>query len=368
MTLPVRTTAEDVRRIVRYLRSKPTGATIGEAKAALQEVMDARKVAAYQSWDVIIKDGEKIKLSPRGWEFARKPDDEIHFFLTIIDSIVPYRSVLEWAYHQNFDSISNADVGAHWHEHHTEALGTENETSIKDSAVCFFHLCQAASLGTLNYGRKGQPTRLVLDRDALRKHIEEGPVAPPWVDPSSEEMKGAPSEESSLGDKGGESLNHAPSGSPPLNPEQASTTPPVQSEKLRVFISHGKNKGIVDQVQTMLDLADIESEVAEKEETTAIPVPDKVFNAMRRCQAGIITVTVEEGRRDKDDNYVLNENVLIEIGAAFVLYERRVVLLWDKRLAIPSNLQGLYRCEFEGDDLTWAAGMKLMKAIQGFKK
>jgi hypothetical protein len=60
--------------------------------------------------------------------------------------------------------------------------------------------------------------------------------------------------------------------------------------------------------------------------------------------------------------------VLIEIGAAFVLYDRRVVLLWDKRLPVPTNLQGLYRCEFEGDELSWSAGMKLMKAIKGFKK
>jgi hypothetical protein len=117
----------------------------------------------------------------------------------------------------------------------------------------------------------------------------------------------------------------------------------------------------------MLDLADIASEIAEAEETTAIPVPDKVFDAMRRCQAGIIICSVEESSKDADGNYALNDNVLIEIGAAFVLYEKRVVLVWDKRLPIPSNLQGLYRCEFEGDDLSWSAGMKLMKAIRGFK-
>jgi hypothetical protein len=35
---------------------------------------------------------------------------------------------------------------------------------------------------------------------------------------------------------------------------------------------------------------------------------------------------------------------------------------------VPSNVQGLYRCEFEGDELSWTAGMKMMKAIQGFKK
>jgi hypothetical protein len=44
-----------------------------------------------------------------------------------------------------------------------------------------------------------------------------------------------------------------------------------------------------------------------------------------------------------------------------------VILAWDKRLKVPSNLQGLYRCEFEGDELSWASGMKLLKAINDFK-
>jgi predicted nucleotide-binding protein len=124
----------------------------------------------------------------------------------------------------------------------------------------------------------------------------------------------------------------------------------------------------VEQIGVMLGLADIEPEIAVEEETAAIPVPEKVLTAMRRCDAGIIAVTVDESRKDEDGNFTLNENVLIEIGAAFVLYDRRVVLVWDKRLEIPSNLQGLYRCEFEGDELSWSAGMKLMKAIQGFKR
>lgn len=86
------------------------------------------------------------------------------------------------------------------------------------------------------------------------------------------------------------------------------------------------------------------------------------------CTAGIIIVSAEEGNKDADGNYRVNENVLIEIGAAFVLYDRRVVLLWDKQLPVPSNLQGLYRCEFDGSELSWSAGMKLMKAIKEFKK
>jgi Predicted nucleotide-binding protein containing TIR-like domain len=67
-------------------------------------------------------------------------------------------------------------------------------------------------------------------------------------------------------------------------------------------------------------------------------VPEKIFSAMRRCTTGIIVVSIDETRKDKDGEYTINENMLIEIGAAFVLYDKRVVLLWDKRLSVPSNL------------------------------
>jgi predicted nucleotide-binding protein len=150
----------------------------------------------------------------------------------------------------------------------------------------------------------------------------------------------------------------------------ADPTPETRNaaELMRVFISHGSNHAVVEQIETLLEVAEIEAETAEAEETAAIPVPEKVLNSMRRCEAGIIAVTVDEGRKDENGKYTLNENVLIEIGAAFVLYDQKVCLVWDKRLNVPSNLQGLYRCEFEGDELTWTAGMKLMKAVKKFKK
>ena len=151
----------------------------------------------------------------------------------------------------------------------------------------------------------------------------------------------------------------------PTPPAPPSTDRPAP---VRVFIAHGKNMRVVEQVQTMLGLADIENEVAEEEESTAIPVPDKVISAMRRCTAGVICVAAEDSRKDGVGEFVINENVLIEVGAAFVLYDKKVILLWDKRLKVPSNLQGLYRCEYEGDEIGWDAGMRLMKALNGFKR
>jgi hypothetical protein len=219
--------------------------------------------------------------------------------------------------------------------------------------ISFFHIAQAAELGKLYIGQRGQQTRLELNREALQKFIQIGPSAPPWVKPPEEMEEGVEPNETIA---------------PQPEIEPGKLVPIPGAEELRVFISHGKNMEIVEQVQTMLGMGDIKGEVAEAEETTAIPVPDKVFNAMRRCNAGIIVVNVEESSKDVKGNYAINDNVLIEIGAAFVLYNKKVVLVWDKRLPVPSNLQGLYRCEYEGSELSWSAGMKLMKAIKEFRK
>ena len=362
MALPLKTTADDVRAIVKYLKTKPTGATVSEAKAVSSRIVDPRKLTAYVTWGVISRDDSKLKLADRGWALARDPDNELGPFGEIISLMKPYRSVIEWAHHQNMSVVDTNDVASHWHEHHKDEVGEANENTLRDNSVCFFNVAEAAGLGTMTIGRGGKPTRLSLNAERVTSFVEAGPATPPWgdtpdADAGAAEVEAAAAEET----KTQEASPAEPDG-------EGGGKAPAPAEPLRVFISHGSNQDIVEQIGVMLGLADIEPEIAVEEETAAIPVPEKVLTAMRRCDAGIIAVTVDESRKDEDGNFTLNENVLIEIGAAFVLYDRRVVLVWDKRLEIPSNLQGLYRCEFEGDELSWSAGMKLMKAIQGFKR
>ena len=134
-----------------------------------------------------------------------------------------------------------------------------------------------------------------------------------------------------------------------------------------VFVGHSRGTKVLEQVKQLLELADLRAEVAVEQETAAIPVPDKVFDAMSRSDAAIICVTADAGRQS-DEGYEVNANVLIEIGAAYVRHDKRLVLLWDRRVRVPSNLQGLYRCEFEGDELSWEAGTKLQKALINIKK
>ena len=104
-------------------------------------------------------------------------------------------------------------------------------------------------------------------------------------------------------------------------------------------------------------------------EATAIPVPEKVFEDMRSCSAGVIHVGAEGKYLDKDGTELtkLNDNVLIEIGAAMALYGKKVILLVERGVTLPSNLQGLYRCDFEGDKLEYDSTMKLLKTFSQFR-
>jgi hypothetical protein len=137
----------------------------------------------------------------------------------------------------------------------------------------------------------------------------------------------------------------------------------------KVFISHGKNKDIVSQLKEIITFGKFTPIIAEEHETTSKPVPEKVLEDMRSCFAGIIHIEEEEKLLDNEGetHCKLNENVLIEIGAAMALYKNNMILLVQKGIALPSNLQGLYRCEYEGNKLSHEATMKLLKSFNEFK-
>ncbi len=170
----------------------------------------------------------------------------------------------------------------------------------------------------------------------------------------------------------------APPTSAPPTPKPESPAPPAPAvapaprfdpKSNRVFITHGKHKAIVAQIKELLAFGNFEPIVSVEREATAIPVPEKVFEDMRSCSAGVIHVGAEGTYSDRDGNEhpKINDNVLIEIGAAMALYGRKVILLVERVVVLPSNLQGLYRCDFEGERLEYDATMKLLKTFSQFR-
>ena len=89
---------------------------------------------------------------------------------------------------------------------------------------------------------------------------------------------------------------------------------------------------------------------------------------MRRSDAGLFVVTQEDCQLDEQGSWMLKPEVQAEISAAYLFYNRRVLLLWDERVPVPSDWQNITRCTFVGEELTWEMGLQLAKALLAFKR
>lgn len=137
----------------------------------------------------------------------------------------------------------------------------------------------------------------------------------------------------------------------------------------RVFITHGKNKKFLDAIKKLLGFGEMTPVVSVEKQSVSKPVPDKVMDDMRACGAAIIHVDAERTVHDSESNEItlVNENVLIEIGAAMALYGRRFILLVHADVKLPSNLQGLYEVRYSSADLDGDATIRLLEAIHDIK-
>lgn len=164
-------------------------------------------------------------------------------------------------------------------------------------------------------------------------------------------------------DEDGDDEVHIP-GKPPAGPVKVET---VVNNK--VFITHGKQMDVVEQIKELLAFGGFEAVVSVQNETLAKSLPDKVMDDMRACSAAVVHVGAEMTLLDSSgkEHKVLNPNVLIEIGAAMALYGRRFVLLVEEGTELPSNLQGMYQARYSGGKLDYDATMKLLKTFNEFK-
>lgn len=354
MSLPVRTTVEDIGAVCKFLVTKPTGATLAEAKAVIDaKYLDGRKLTALKYWGLIEDDGPKLKITDRGRQTVRDAGSGRSSVLReVVLEVPPYRAIVERAVHRGESSITATDVAAHWHEHFTEHAST-SDVGLNGQAVCFFHIAEGADLGELTIGRKGMPTRFEFDADTSRALISEPDAA------TTEAAPAAPLVEAMLPV---EETSSAP------NQESGADVGESAEDNNRVFITHGNNQQILEQLKELVTYGKFEPVVALEHETAAIPVPQKVMEDMRACRAAVIHVGSEGDLYDEAGDAVpqINDNVLIEIGAAMALYGEKFVLLVEEGLTLPSNLQGLYECRYQGDELNMAATMKLLRAFNEF--
>ena len=343
--LPVLATPGDLREAVQYLKRKPAGASLAEALAdSKRRAFEPRKVAAYESWGLVARRGQKILLTPAGLKFARTLEPATRAYRAMLDSNRLYRATLEWMHGQGLDLVTYEDVTAFLREEFGALLSSAGAKAMEEGVVCFFHLCQAAEIGTVTIGKRGQPARMRVEREGLDEYMDERGALPA--------RDARPS--------GGEAREDA---------DETAGGEEETTAGTRLFITYGTQPAhLVAQIQTVFELAGIGSHASERAPSggTAMLVADEAAEVMRRCDAALVLLSSEDCRPDESGAPAVARRVLVEIGAASVLYKGRVLLLLDGPLEVPAGLSALPRVTLAGGGLTLEAGIELLKAVRGF--
>jgi hypothetical protein len=118
----------------------------------------------------------------------------------------------------------------------------------------------------------------------------------------------------------------------------------------------------------VLELAGIRSHASERTPAggAAVLVADEAAEVMRRCDAALVLLSQDDCRPDESGAPAVSQRALVEIGAASVLYDRRVLLLLDGPVELPAGLAALPHVALGGGGLTWDVGIELLKAVRGF--
>lgn len=346
--LPTLATAGDVREAVRYLCKKSSGVSLAEAAEDLcRRVFEPRKVAAYEAWGLVERRGERIRLTASGRELAARLAPGAEGYRALLARTELYHAALEWVARECGELVTHQEVAAFWRQlcGGLGAAGGEDEEE-EARAVCFFQVCQAAALGTLTVGKRGQPSRLRVERDELADYLAR-----------ARRLEAS-------GSSAGEGAEHAARPGRAAARANASGAGEQAGGRLRVFVSAGAGAQLAEQVQTVLGVADNECHLLARGASDSLLVSAETARAMRRCEAAVIIVTREDCAEDGGGP---RRGLAAEISAADVIYGRRVALLWEKGLDVPDALAELLRFEFESDGLTWDIGIGLLKAVKDFQ-
>src|SRR6266700_4840193 len=119
MPLPIRTTLDDVTVIGKYLSTKPTGASLGEARKVLDaKYLDPRKVGGLEYWGLIEDVEGRYRLTDDGRAAIKNNSAGLPDVLRrVIQRTEPYKAIVERVVNRGEAALSATEVGAHWHSH-----------------------------------------------------------------------------------------------------------------------------------------------------------------------------------------------------------------------------------------------------------
>ena len=140
----------------------------------------------------------------------------------------------------------------------------------------------------------------------------------------------------------------------------------------QLFVAHGKNREPLEDLKKILDEFKIPYKIAVDEPNKGRPISMKVAELMGECSAGVFIFTRDEQffRKDEDGNteevWRPSENAVYELGAASILWEKKIIILKEEGVNFPSDFSDLGYITFKEGEIKHRA-LELLKELVGLE-
>jgi predicted nucleotide-binding protein len=145
------------------------------------------------------------------------------------------------------------------------------------------------------------------------------------------------------------------------------TVPPTPRH---VFIGHGKDLKPLEQLKATLNELGIAYKIAVDEANAGRPIGEKVATIMRDlCSSAIFILSADEqffisnDQGEMEEIWRPSQNAIYELGAAAVLYGKRIILFKDDKVTLPTDFSDLGHIKFSNGDIG-AQWTKLFKELK----
>ena len=148
---------------------------------------------------------------------------------------------------------------------------------------------------------------------------------------------------------------------PPVSQVATPSAAPPPSAKKQLFVAHVKNHKPLDDLKKILDQFKIPYKVALDEAHAGRPISGKVAALMNECSAGIFIFTRDElflrlnGSGGHDEVWRPSENVVYELGAANILWDKKIIIVREDGVNFPSDFSDLGYITFKDGEIATKA-------------
>jgi|GEM_PF-2017025 hypothetical protein len=187
--LPLKTTMEDLEKLLSYLRTQIGLVDLAKVRGALDsKTTDNRKLEAAAYVGLIERDGQKIEITSEGRRFATSldPGEKATVMAELLARKELYAATVEWMHYTAGPDTLKTAVADYWYKNHEGLLEGAKGAGLTDAVVFFMRFADAAGLGKYVSAGRGRPeTYFKGDSDAIARLVLRAPGDTPPDGPAS---------------------------------------------------------------------------------------------------------------------------------------------------------------------------------------